>query len=437
MVSMKKRLTFSLVVFCLNLSVVLLVGETYARLKHGDILERKSTEVLYRKADLQLHHSFIPGSEERSIGREWDVAYRINSFGLRDREYSIEKPENTYRILALGDSFTEGYGMEVEDAFVKILEKKLNSSSGSGLSYEVINGGIASYSPLLEYLFLVQKGLRLNPDMVILFYDFSDLKDDYEYEKTALFGKDGAPFRCFPMKRVRALSSGPFERFLIRHCRFYLYAEDRINKLLYKFSADNQGKKRELAIERKRKYDLAVERKRKDDIPLSLNEQRAILREQKELVVKNRFVAFQSPDGIIVEKLWEKNEKYIGLIHEMLKERGISFVLVTYPYAVEVGRTEWSEGRGEYGFKEGIEYPQPSVVSFLRRYAEEKDIPFINLYYDFLKSDLKPLYFAFDGHFTENGHKVAAESLFRELGKLGDAPLESTLIGDMSAGDTP
>src|SRR5690242_7728930 len=37
---------------------------------------------------------------------------QITSFGLRDRERPFEKPPNVHRIVALGDSFTFGLGVE-------------------------------------------------------------------------------------------------------------------------------------------------------------------------------------------------------------------------------------------------------------------------------------------------------------------------------------
>jgi hypothetical protein len=43
----------------------------------------------------------------------------INSHGLRDREFPLTKPTRTFRILALGDSFTYGYAIKLEETYVK------------------------------------------------------------------------------------------------------------------------------------------------------------------------------------------------------------------------------------------------------------------------------------------------------------------------------
>lgn len=59
---------------------------------------------------------------------------RINSRGFRDYEYTIEKPQNTYRIIVLGDSFTFGLGVELNETYPKLLEESINNvSAGRGM----------------------------------------------------------------------------------------------------------------------------------------------------------------------------------------------------------------------------------------------------------------------------------------------------------------
>jgi hypothetical protein len=78
----------------------------------------------YPQKDPILHHSLVPKAKLKSSNNEFDVTYQINSYGLRDREFPLEKPPNTYRILMLGDSYTFGIGSNLEDTFSKRLEKK-------------------------------------------------------------------------------------------------------------------------------------------------------------------------------------------------------------------------------------------------------------------------------------------------------------------------
>jgi len=54
-----------------------------------------------------------------------------------------EGKERAYRILILGDSLTEGYGIPPTDAYPHLLQAKLNANlPADSQPYEVINGGV-------------------------------------------------------------------------------------------------------------------------------------------------------------------------------------------------------------------------------------------------------------------------------------------------------
>ncbi|NQS99904.1 MAG: hypothetical protein HQ595_02375 [Candidatus Omnitrophica bacterium] len=410
-----KRFLFSLIAFLLVLVVYLAGGEIYARIKHGQRIAVEINESVFRQADFQLHHSLIPNARGFSIKKEWQVPYLINSFGFRDRDYTYEKPANTFRILVLGDSFTEGHGVEIEQTFAKIFEKKLNQRPGQNIDYEVINCGVGGYSPLLEYLLLSEKALQFKPDMVVICYDFTDLYDDYEYAKTTFFDKDGLPLKCIPYKRIRSYSSNPLERFLIRHSRFYVYTESRINKKLFKM---RYGLKRGSELD----GFFAVD-KTSPSAAKKLWEEDGKLYElryqPKQDPEPDGFVAYREGQKQTAERFWEQNKKYLGLSYEILKKQGIPLVLVSYPHAIEVSTSEWVEGRLLRELEAGKIYQQPKVVNRLGQFAEENQITFINLYPYFKASDTHPLYYDFDGHFNQNGHRLAAEGLLKSFLKTG------------------
>ena len=52
--------------------------------------------------------------------------YRINAAGFReDMEYPLPKTEEAFRIMAIGDSFTFGMGVDLENTYSKQLERLL------------------------------------------------------------------------------------------------------------------------------------------------------------------------------------------------------------------------------------------------------------------------------------------------------------------------
>ncbi len=107
---------------------------------------------------------------------EFDFALITNSFGIRDIEHPSEKPENEFRIITLGDSFTEGQGAAYENSYVKQLEKRLNASCAPN-HIRIINGGVAGSDPFYSFTLLRDKLLTYKPDLVTVAMNASDITD--------------------------------------------------------------------------------------------------------------------------------------------------------------------------------------------------------------------------------------------------------------------
>jgi hypothetical protein len=107
----------------------------------------------------------------------WEgIPVHTNSYGLRSDEFRVPKPEGTYRILNLGDSIALGWEVHQEDTYGKKLESMLNEQQ-SEQHYEVINAGIPGWNLESERNFLLQEGLRFQPDLVLL--DLTIVNDIY------------------------------------------------------------------------------------------------------------------------------------------------------------------------------------------------------------------------------------------------------------------
>lgn len=90
----------------------------------------------------------------------------ISGKGLRDREIGRKQP-GEFRVLLLGDSFTFGWGLEVEQTIGRQLEEMLMASN-STRRFTVINAGVEGYGPWQERIRLREIGFALEPDIVIL-----------------------------------------------------------------------------------------------------------------------------------------------------------------------------------------------------------------------------------------------------------------------------
>ncbi len=107
------------------------------------------------------------------------VDHRFNSAGWRDEERSIEKPQDTFRILGLGDSYLFGQGVRHEDVCLTRLGELLRSRVGE-LRIETINAGLRSMNTSQERDLLLHRGLRYDPDLVILHFVLNDVEKSAE-----------------------------------------------------------------------------------------------------------------------------------------------------------------------------------------------------------------------------------------------------------------
>lgn len=99
-------------------------------------------------------------------GRGW---VEINSAGMRDREHRLRKPEGTFRIAVLGDSYAAAFEVDQADAFWAVLERELaHCGALHGRTVEVLNFGVAGYGTAQEYRMLETRVWAYAPDLVVL-----------------------------------------------------------------------------------------------------------------------------------------------------------------------------------------------------------------------------------------------------------------------------
>jgi lysophospholipase L1-like esterase len=117
----------------------------------------------------------VPSVRYWHTSPEMRAEFRINSKGIRsDREDAFEKAPGTLRVVCLGDSFTQGYEVEVESSYPYLLEKALRER---GLRVEVLNLGVSGFGTAEELIMLTEYGLRFDPDAVVVGYYQNDPGD--------------------------------------------------------------------------------------------------------------------------------------------------------------------------------------------------------------------------------------------------------------------
>lgn len=124
--------------------------------------------------DAEVGTKQMPNAKGFVVCPEYEIDMIINSKGLRDREFTYQKPERTERILVLGDSFACGYGVQTEETFAKVLEDLLNSDAGTSSNWEVLNGAIGSTGTAHQLSFFKTEGHKYDPDYVVLCFCLSN-----------------------------------------------------------------------------------------------------------------------------------------------------------------------------------------------------------------------------------------------------------------------
>jgi len=122
---------------------------------------------LFENAEDPLDFRMVPNFEGKMVG-EYNVDIKINSDGLRDYEHN--EFGDDFRILALGDSFAFGQGVDIDDTFLSIIEKQLD--------VEIIKAGVPGYGQDNQLQYFTTKGINYNPDLVIIFYFWNDNEDN-------------------------------------------------------------------------------------------------------------------------------------------------------------------------------------------------------------------------------------------------------------------
>ncbi len=131
--------------------------------------------------DTQLGSRLQPGFEGW-FTREGRAYVTVNSAGFRDREHTKNKPDGTFRIAVLGDSYAEAVQVPIEHTFWSVLERELGEAKPREARFgkvEVLNFGISGYGTAQELETLRHVALEYDPDLVLVaFLSGNDIRNN-------------------------------------------------------------------------------------------------------------------------------------------------------------------------------------------------------------------------------------------------------------------
>ena len=140
-------------------------------------------DIKQRSADPLIGHEHRGDAKSYLMGV--DVA--TNAEGHRDREIPVERQPGVGRIVMLGNSFIEGWGVPFEDTISKRLEKLFDKA---GEKVEVMNTGVGNYNTIMEVEAFLTRDAKFKPDMVVLNYTFNDAEPVPSYGSTGFLARN-------------------------------------------------------------------------------------------------------------------------------------------------------------------------------------------------------------------------------------------------------
>ncbi len=294
--------------------------------------------------------SMVGKSPDSISGR---IEYTHNSKGLRDEEYPYQKPEGTYRILMLGDSFVYGDGVQQSEALPEILESLLQEHG----PFEVINTGVTGYGLTQETLYYETEGYKYEPDLVMLVFFHNDLTDLVREKE--------------PPKPKFRLVNGQLELHNVPYPHpSQLETRDKEEEWL---SAVGKG---------------LMQR-------LQFSETRALIEGALKAKPPRCLKPFNPPT--YWEYAWQTVEAILRRLSESVEEHGSRLVVVTTPPHKEwVGC--WTS-------------PETEVMDSV---CTNEGIAHIDLLPGFSQAETQP-YFRRDLHWSAEGHRLAAHMIYDQL----------------------
>ncbi|MGE5191519.1 MAG: hypothetical protein ACM3U2_03390 [Deltaproteobacteria bacterium] len=338
-----------------------------------------------------VHHTLKPSHNfaVKSPDTGQRIRLAVNSLGLRGPEPAVPKPPGTCRVLCLGDDSTFAQGIPEVETFCAVLQAEL-AGKRPGSAVEVVNAGVPDYCPLLSYLQYRHALLALQPDLVILNFDMSDIADDYLLRRHAVMDAAGAPLSCAhpALELPRAAGKQGAEGALL----LPQFARQQINALL----AERILGEKSRSIESPRCRYLWLEDQPPD---WSIHISQAL-----------------SP---------------VGHLAELARSSGARLVVAACPapWQVSAAASNGAEVREQAGVSQGAVYRSRRPFQTIADFCQARQIPFCDVSPAFVRAEQpERLYLMNAAAFSPDGHALYARQLAefvrRELPMPGPAGTE-------------
>lgn len=371
-------LLFLLVQVILGLGLLAVVLEPAIRiLRPQDLVMRGEKPFFPGDPDLQF--AIRPNAEKVLARRDFRITIHSNALGYRDPDRGPKG--GAFRILALGDSFTFGWGVEREDTFEARMER-LHADAGTGPPLEVINAGVPGYNLYQSVLALEKKGWKVDPD-IVLFGAFvqNDFSANLTTEEWIARKKSGKKKEDKPA--LAAWLEANSQAWVWLRTRYK--SSYRLQRTWYKITR--------------------------------------VFKPEKERHRYRSLMVFREPFSEEMKREWRLTEKLLLRLRDDVRARGRRLLIVLFPPELQTKRERWKKDIRKIdleGSSFDIEKPNKRLAAFCRA----NGISLLDLLPVFRASvDAgQELYLTSDHHWNAEGHRLAAETILKDLYARGWLP---------------
>jgi hypothetical protein len=340
-----------------------------------------------------------------------------NSAGFRDVEHAAPKVDGRPRMVVLGDSFMEGYSVELEESFHRRLEQRLNESA---LPVETINLGVGGYGTLQQLLLYREVARRYAPQLVLLgVYLDNDVRNN-SAELESKLGRRGVKTESRPFLEPGepgswSLTDVDYDGALRRYNEGRKRREDLWHRLaarsalLHQILSGLRGLSRSIAGQRSPSAASGTDGATGE-------------RERRELASNGVHYCEEPP---VYTRAWELTERILLRLNQEVQEDGARLVVFTVPAHREVNRSALRRAVAETQTGGGLCLEEAIAYDRLAELLARLEIELVDLLEGFRSvaaEDEAPLFRRGDRHWNPHGHALAAELVTDALLERGLAP---------------
>lgn len=350
----------------LQLLLLMPAAETALRLRHATnpgsgVVSGLSGAVLVSSPDLTQDGHVRPNAVAHITTVEFDSVVSTNELGLRGGPVTARRPGER-RLLTLGDSFTMAREVDREETFTERVRQGL---SERGEPWRAWNGGVSGQSTPGAVETLRRLRPMVQPDLVVLTFNLSNDLLDNARELDPSVGGTGPELH--PAQPPNAWAE-PTARLRELAARSALFSQLTVWALLM------SGPENSVVRAHAREVEMTLE-----------------------------------PD--LLEELLPATERALEDFEALCLETGVECLIGLAPPSYQVHDERAGPTYEAFGLDPSHADPQRQVVAIRRMTS----LPVLDLTPKLRAASDERLYYAYDVHWTPEGHRVVAEAYLAEI----------------------